>query len=112
MLSGLDAAISFARPWFSKIASSPVKVAEYLAVGVPVIMNRGIGDGDEIINGTPAAVDAGSLTDSDLDRAVNALLSQDLTPLREEARAAAVRWFSLAEVGMPRYLELYARLTK
>jgi glycosyltransferase involved in cell wall biosynthesis len=111
MLSGVDAAISFARPWFSKIASSPVKVAEYLAVGVPVIMNRGIGDGDEIIDGTRAAFDAGSLADSDLERVANALCDRDFMSLRPAARAAAARWFSLAGVGVPRYRELYSRLT-
>ena len=33
LLSAADVGLSFAEPRFSKIASSPVKVAEYLAVG-------------------------------------------------------------------------------
>ncbi len=42
-----DAAVSFIKPAFSKIASSPTKIAEYLAAGLPVLSNRGIGDLDQ-----------------------------------------------------------------
>ena len=36
-LAAADFGISFVRPSFSKISSSPTKVAEYLAAGVPVV---------------------------------------------------------------------------
>lgn len=39
-----DYSIMFIRPTFSKKASSPIKFAESLALGVPVICNAGIGD--------------------------------------------------------------------
>ncbi|MEJ7708854.1 MAG: glycosyltransferase [Pyrinomonadaceae bacterium] len=42
-------ALSFIKPCYSKLASSPTKVAEYLAAGLPVISNAGIGDLDEMI---------------------------------------------------------------
>lgn len=44
-----DVALSIIKPCYSKIASSPTKIAEYLACGVPVISNKGIGDVDELI---------------------------------------------------------------
>jgi len=44
-----DAGLMFIKPCFSKKASSPTKFAEYLACGVPVVLNSGIGDCDRII---------------------------------------------------------------
>ena len=41
-----DVMLSFIKPAHSKMASSPTKIAEALAVGVPVISNSGIGDVD------------------------------------------------------------------
>ena len=41
-----DLMLSFIKPAYSKIASSPTKIAEALAVGVPVVSNAGIGDID------------------------------------------------------------------
>src|SRR5215212_10182056 len=42
-LAAADFGISFVRPSFSKISSSPTKIAEYLAAGVPVV-STAIGD--------------------------------------------------------------------
>lgn len=44
MLSLADFSIMFIKPAFSKKASSPIKLAESLAVGVPAICNAGVGD--------------------------------------------------------------------
>ena len=46
-LSAGDAAISFIAAMPSKIASSPTKIGEYLAAGLPVISNPGVGDVDD-----------------------------------------------------------------
>ncbi|HEY2748301.1 MAG TPA: glycosyltransferase, partial [Polyangia bacterium] len=63
MLAGADAAVSFAEAKFSKIASSPVKVAEYLAVGLPVVLNRGVGDQDALLaEHDDVLVDAGAMS--------------------------------------------------
>lgn len=39
----------FIRPSYSKTSSCPTKLAEFLAMGMPVVTNRGIGDCDEWI---------------------------------------------------------------
>jgi len=44
-----QASIQFIEPAFSKRASSPVKLGESLAMGVPVISNVGIGDSQALI---------------------------------------------------------------
>lgn len=44
------AAIYFIKPVFSKIASSPTKMAECWAMDLPIITNKGIGDNDLYFN--------------------------------------------------------------
>ena len=56
-----DLMLSFIKPAYSKIASSPTKIAEALAVGVPVVSNAGIGDIDTIT----ARLKAGTVIDLD-----------------------------------------------
>ena len=48
-ISVFNAGLFFIKPLFSKKGSSPTKLAEMLACGVPVISNSGIGDCDTII---------------------------------------------------------------
>jgi glycosyltransferase involved in cell wall biosynthesis len=109
-LSGADAAVSFIQPCFSKMASSPTKVAEYLALGLPVALNRGVGDVDRLL-GNDATVDAGAMGGDQLRVAAERLTS--LTPtqrVREQARRLAQKEFSADEVGVARYRDLYERL--
>jgi glycosyltransferase involved in cell wall biosynthesis len=44
-----DINISFIKPVYSKLASSPTKLGEVLAMGIPVIVNNGVGDVEEIV---------------------------------------------------------------
>ncbi len=55
-LSAADAGLSFIKRCISKIASSPTKNAEYLACGLPLIINRGIGDSDVLVDEWQAGV--------------------------------------------------------
>lgn len=48
-ISASDTGIFFITPVFSKKASCPTKFAEYISCGLPVIINSGIGDLDEIV---------------------------------------------------------------
>ena len=49
ILSAADFGASFRIPTFSSLGASPTKVGEYLACGLPVISNAGIGDINNII---------------------------------------------------------------
>jgi glycosyltransferase involved in cell wall biosynthesis len=110
-LAAADAAVSFAEPRFSKIASSPVKVAEYLASGLPVVVNRGVGDQDGLMQREPALlVDAGLMGERELDAAAATLLAgADDPERRARARRLAAARFDL-DLGVARYRRLYEQL--
>ena len=48
-LKAADIAISFIKPCYSKQSSSPTKIAEYLASGLPLVCNSGVGDLDKLL---------------------------------------------------------------
>jgi glycosyltransferase involved in cell wall biosynthesis len=109
-LAAADAGISLIRPSYSKIASSPTKIAEYLAMGLPVALNRRIGDSDELLANPALFADAGALSEQDLDRAAGALIELGRAKPRKEARTLAVQRFDLEQVGVERYENLYRAL--
>jgi glycosyltransferase involved in cell wall biosynthesis len=110
-LAGADAAVSLIQPWFSKIASSPTKVAEFLGVGLPVVANPQVGDMEALINASPAMIDAGDLSRDALERAAAALVDRARRPeLHREARRLAEAELDLETVGVARYQRLYESL--
>ena len=91
----------------SKLASSPIKVAEYLACGLPVVVNQGQGDTASLVRRYAAGhvMEAyGDRDVADAGRAVATLL-EDRTA-RASARRLAEREYDLNE-GVRRYAELY-----
>ncbi len=110
-LRGADLALSFIKPCYSKLASSPTKLAEYLASGLPVVCNGGIGDVDALVTGERVGVIVDPLGPEGYARAL-----ETADRLRSEpdsanrCREAAVRHFDLAQVGGRRYRRLYERL--
>lgn len=66
-----DLMLSFIKPAYSKMASSPTKIAEALAVGVPVISNAGIGDIDDMTT----RLQAGAVIDLDKPDSLSAIVS-------------------------------------
>lgn len=108
-LSAADFGISFIAPAPSKAASSPTKLAEYLACGLPAVLNAGVGDADELA-GEAAWVllrELGPSGYADAARRVKALLARP--DRREVARALAAKRFSLAE-AVHRYDGLYRQI--
>lgn len=49
LIAIMDVMLSFIKPSYARLATSPTKIAESLACGVPVISNDGIGDVSEIL---------------------------------------------------------------
>lgn len=55
-LAASDINLFFIKPCFSKQASSPVKLGEVLAMGIPVITNQGVGDVAHILQLTGGGI--------------------------------------------------------
>jgi glycosyltransferase involved in cell wall biosynthesis len=112
-LRASDLALSLIKPCYSKLASSPTKIAEYLAVGLPVICNGGIGDLDELIE-----TDRVGVIIREFNQAAYLQALDDIESLRQEGgladrcRASARNRFDLEKVGGEKYRRLYNRLLK
>jgi glycosyltransferase involved in cell wall biosynthesis len=110
-LKAADLAVSFIKECYSKLASSPTKVAEYLAAGLPVICNAGIGDLDEVIGRDRVGVIVRDLDEDGYRRALEQLEDlRESSGLAERCTASAARRFDLEHVGAARYARLYRRL--
>ncbi len=107
-----DAAISFIQPCFSKIASSPTKIGEYLAAGLPIISNTGIGDCDVLLKnqGVGILIDHFDEKSYQLAAVQLAALLVEREKVRERCQERAQEELSLQNVGTKRYREVYSRL--
>jgi glycosyltransferase involved in cell wall biosynthesis len=105
-----DAGLFFIKPTFSKTASAATKLAEFLACGVPVIINDGVGDSGEIVRSGGVGVVLPSAGASSLEHALPQLRSLMSDPaIAGRCRQIATELFDL-EVGADRYRTLYRRL--
>lgn len=110
-LSAADAGLSFIKRCVSKLASSPTKNAEYLACGLPLIINAGIGDSDALIHDWKAGALLEEFTDDEYARIGTLIETMAAQPAaRDNARAVAERVFDLQTVGVERYAALYERV--
>ena len=110
-INRMDAGLSFIEPHYSKIASSPTKIGEYLACGVPVLANSGIGDVDSTIEQNGVGIVLRGLGDREMERALEGLdgMIRD-SAVEARCRETAERLFDL-ESGCQKYAALYGRLT-
>jgi glycosyltransferase involved in cell wall biosynthesis len=110
-LSAADAGISFIKPCFSKLASSPTKNGEYLACGLPLILNSGIGDSDALANEWKVGALVSEFTEDEYVRAVDRIEEMVREPAaRAKTRSVAKELFDLETVGAERYAALYERV--
>jgi len=110
-LAAADAAVALIRPCFSKRSSSPTKYAEALAVGLPLLISRDVGDGADIEERGGAvalAYPAGAGDMEDAARRMARLMEQP----RAHFRALAREMFDVDTVALPAYRRLYERLSR
>ena len=107
-LAAGDVGISFIKRCLSKLASSPTKNGEYLACGLPIVINSGIGDSDALANESPAALLINDFDERDFESAWNAIRKVASEPdIKTQARTAAEKIFDLKTIGAERYARLY-----
>ena len=103
-ISCLDAGLFFIKPLYSKKGSSPTKLAELLACGVPIITNKGVGDVDELLPNTNSGILVSSFTKGGYESAIAKIDSLDLP--KQTFRDIALANFSL-QMGVSAYEEIY-----
>jgi glycosyltransferase involved in cell wall biosynthesis len=107
-LEASDISISFIKACYSKLSSSPTKIAEYLASGVPIISNRGVGDVAEVIEAAQVGAIIEDFTPESYEKALQKV--QDMGDLSEKCRLTAEREFHLEKVAGAKYRLLYSKL--
>jgi glycosyltransferase involved in cell wall biosynthesis len=110
-LSAADAGLAFIKRCVSKLASSPTKNGEYLACGLPLILNAGIGDSDALIDQWSAGVLIEEFTKTEYASAGEHIEAMVAAPgARDKARRIAEQVFHLENVAGERYAALYQRV--
>ncbi|MDQ5835656.1 MAG: glycosyltransferase family 4 protein [Acidobacteriota bacterium] len=111
LLARAHLGVSFRKATFSQIAASPTKIPEYLAAGLPVVSNRGIGDTDELLARARVGVLVRDFDEESLARAAEeALRLADDPVVAARCVETAREVFDLRSVGGRRYLNVYRRL--
>ena len=106
-MAAADLGLFFIKPVFSKTASSPTKMGEMLAVGLPIITNAGVGDVAAMVEDMACGVAVRDFTNEAFAEALVRLGSLDGSP--EERRSKALPWFDV-KLGIERYDRVYRSL--
>lgn len=110
-LSACDVALSFVKSSFSTLSRSPTKIPEYLACGVPIVANSGVGDVDLFIEDKRVGALIKDFSNQSYLTALNEIREmRENGNLDERCRNAAREGFDLSTTGWHRYLRLYRRL--
>jgi glycosyltransferase involved in cell wall biosynthesis len=111
-LSSADAAVAFYKPALSRLATSPVKVAEYLACGLPIVLNTGVGDSEELITCEGVGALVHDFNEAEYSAAAKSIASfiAEREATRKRSRAVAERLFDVGNVGLTRYAKVYEEL--
>jgi glycosyltransferase involved in cell wall biosynthesis len=110
-LAAADFGVHFIRPGKCMVANSPTKFAEYLASGLPILSNAGIGDSDEILRQESVGVIVDEFDQSSYERAFAGMRRLLADPdVRRRCREVAERRFALNTVGRQSYVRVYRSL--
>ena len=107
-LSASDVGMSFVKAGYATQSRSPTKIPEYLACGLPVISNRGVGDIEDLIDEDQVGVLVDEFTEEGYFLALDRISS--LGNVGERCHAIARAKFDLESVGGKRYRKIYKRL--
>ena len=105
-----DAGVFFIKPTLSKRGSAATKLAEFLATGVPVVINAGVGDSGAIVSEGEVGVVLDTLDAASFEGSVALLEAALADPgMRDRCRALAARLFDVDRAA-ERYGQIYRQL--
>jgi glycosyltransferase involved in cell wall biosynthesis len=111
ILSLSNYSIYFILPAYSKISSSPTKQAEIMAMGIPSITNKGIGDTENIITNSNAGLITEDFSDNSFQKIIKKIIEGDVLTSKNEIRNGAVQYYSL-DSGAKKYFKIYKEILK
>ena len=105
-----DAGVFFINP-YKKLGSSPIKMGEFLASGVPVVINPGVGDTEELVRENRVGVVIERFDEASYKDAIRQMLElkKEGDALRSRCRDAAKRYLSLDD-AVAGYARIYDAL--
>lgn len=107
-LPAMDLLVSLIQPSYARMGSSPTKLAESWATGIPAICNRGVGDVAALV----AELDAGMVINADSDPDLS--IAADFLPSLLEKGGARLREAAQGRLSLDmasdRYLQIYTSL--
>jgi glycosyltransferase involved in cell wall biosynthesis len=107
-LSATDVGLFFIRPTPSKQASSPTKLGEYLAMGIPVVTNAGVGDVDDVVSALGAGIVIPSFSEAAYVKSIEQL--EAITALDPQMLRSRAREVLDLSAGVEAYAGLYRAL--
>lgn len=106
----MDVGLFFIKPAFSKRGSAATKLGEFLATGVPVIINDGVGDSGSIVRRHSVGVVLANTTTEEFEASLTTVREVLHDPeIGKRCREVAQRYFDL-DAGIRQYHELYSEL--
>lgn len=102
-----DWGLFFIKPSYSKISSSPTKMGEILAMGIPVICNSHVGDVEQIVNESKSGICLTNLDQETMVNSMSLLLQTKYKP--SEIRQNVREYFDLPKC-VDSYLKSYSSL--
>ena len=110
-MQNMDAGIFFYRPTYSKLATAPTRLGEFLGCGVPCLGNKQVGDMAPILEEEQVGVAVEAFDEDYLFSAVDRLLNLAQQPdIDKKCRKIAEKYFAL-ENGVQAYDQLYKQLS-
>jgi glycosyltransferase involved in cell wall biosynthesis len=110
LMARMDAGVFFIKPVFSKQASAPTKLGEFLGCGIPCLGNAGVGDMAELLERERVGVALTSFDEATMAAGLRQLLQLAADKMtRDRCVAVAQSHFSLHE-GVVKYRRIYEQL--
>jgi len=109
-MARMDAGIFFIRPVFSKQASAPTKLAEFLGCGVPCLGNTGVGDMARVLRDDQVGIAVDSFDGESLRQGLVRLLELAADPATSQRCVAAAKTHFSLDRGVEKYETVYESL--
>ncbi|MCX7606469.1 MAG: glycosyltransferase [Bacteroidia bacterium] len=110
-LTALDASIIFCKPGFSRKGSSPTRIAELLAMNIPVVAQADLGDNLRLAQMIEGLYLCPQTTPEAYAPIIQTLLETHQRRGREGSPRSSSQPLLSLEVGLSRYLQVYAALS-